>query len=56
MDRGAWQVTIHRVAKRRTQLKQLSTAQQGESCENLLFVAKSEVMGDLETQGLRTDI
>ena len=55
MDRGAWQVTVHRVAKIRTQLKQLSTAQ-GESCENLLFVAKSEVMGDLETQGLRTDI
>ena len=27
MDRGAWQATIHRVAKSRTQLKQLSTAQ-----------------------------
>ena len=27
MDRGAWQVTGHRVAKSQTQLKQLSTAQ-----------------------------
>ena len=25
MDRGAWQATVHRVAKSRTQLKQLST-------------------------------
>ena len=25
MDRGAWQATIHRVAKRQTQVKQLST-------------------------------
>ena len=25
MDRGAWQTTVHRVAKRQTQLKQLST-------------------------------
>ena len=25
MERGAWQATIHRVAKRRTQVKQLST-------------------------------
>ena len=56
MDRGAWQVTIHRVAKSWMQLKRLSTAQQGESCENLLFVDKSEVVGNLETQGLRTDI
>ena len=56
MDRGAWQVTIHRVAKSQTQLKLLSTAQQGESCENLLIAARSEIMGNLETQGLRTDI
>ena len=27
MDRRAWQVTIHRVAKSQTSLKQLSTAQ-----------------------------
>ena len=25
MDRGAWQATVHRVTKSRTQLKQLST-------------------------------
>ena len=25
MDRGAWQATVHRVAKRQTQLKQLGT-------------------------------
>ena len=25
MDRGVWQTTVHRVAKRQTQLKQLST-------------------------------
>ena len=25
MDRGAWRATVHRVAKSRTQLKQLST-------------------------------
>ena len=25
MDRGDWQATVHRVAKSRTQLKQLST-------------------------------
>ena len=25
MDRGAWQATVNRVAKRQTQLKQLST-------------------------------
>ena len=28
MDRGAWQATVHRVAKSRTRLKQLSTAWQ----------------------------
>ena len=27
MDRGAWQATVHLVAKSRTRLKQLSTAQ-----------------------------
>ena len=27
MDRGAWQAIVHGVAKSRTQLKQLSTAQ-----------------------------
>ena len=26
LDRGAWQVTVHRVAKRQTRLKPLSTA------------------------------
>ena len=26
MDRGAWQATVQRIAKRRTRLKQLSTA------------------------------
>ena len=27
MDREAWQATVHKVAKSRTQLKQLSTAE-----------------------------
>ena len=26
MDRGVWQTTVHRVAKRQTQLKQLSSS------------------------------
>ena len=30
MDRGAWRATVHRVAKSRTRLKQLSTHRHGD--------------------------
>ena len=40
MDRGAWQATVHRVTKSRTQLKQLST-QPYLSCAQLLFLSFS---------------
>ena len=37
MDRGAWRVTVHRLAKSRTQLKRLSThVRMGERWRNLM--------------------
>ena len=36
MDRGAWQATVHRVAKSLTRLKRLSTEQLLNNCEQLL--------------------
>ena len=37
MDQGAWQATVHGVAKSQTQLKQLSTAQHKEALRTLTF-------------------
>ena len=36
MDRGAWQAIVHRVAKSRTQLKQIST----HTCKGTKYVIK----------------
>ena len=35
MERGAWQVTVHRVAKNGTRLKRLSTPAHGYKCEKI---------------------
>ena len=37
MDRGAWQATVHGVAKSQTRLKQLSTAQYGNNERMKIF-------------------
>ena len=34
MDRGAWQATVHRVTKNRTQLKRLSTYTMGNKTQD----------------------
>ena len=41
MDRGACQTTVHRVAKSRTQLKQLSTTHPGLEVKILLYSIQS---------------
>ena len=38
MDRGAWWVTVHRVAKSQTRLKQLSTAPKIYSFKIMTFI------------------
>ena len=38
MDRGAWQATVHRVTKNRTQLKQLSTHAQGGTSPTIVYI------------------
>ena len=55
MDRGAWQATVHRVTKSRTQLKPLSTQATIKGIETLLkysrfwFCLASEILPDAVT-------
>ena len=50
MDRGAWQATVHRVAKSRIRLKQLSIHAHMHSQKSLV----DQIRGDKEEKGLPT--
>ena len=57
MDRGAWWATVHRTAKSRTQLEQLSTRTQlkfihSHSCVVLWYVIKPGIGASVEPQEL----